>query len=182
MCIQFELLWEGTDACHVAGGMPLGLDLSLGPTWGAAAQSPGQDTGGWCRCLWEDVMRLLLMFHECFSVWNVLPVLGKLDSRSSWCYGGHFRCYGKMSCWGDAYRNLKKTRKAHRGNSFLLVAAERSRQGQALLCPPASQSPCGAAYMKNVTGSQKSRSPVCRVLPSVTELSVRMGLGLEDNW
>lgn len=40
------------------------------------------------------------------------------------------RCSGKMSCWGDAYKNLMPARKAQRGNRFLPGMAERSRQDQ----------------------------------------------------
>lgn len=81
-------------------------------SWGAATWSPGQDPGSWCWGLWEDMIRLLL------------PVLGKLQSGSSWCYRRHFRCYRKMSCWGDAYRNLKRTRKAQREQLYSCSSRE----------------------------------------------------------
>lgn len=87
---------------------------------------------------------------------------------------------GKMSCWGDAYKNLMPARKAQRGNRFLLGMAERSRQDQVLLCPPASQSPSGAAYVKRTPGSPQRGSTVCRGSQRIPKLSVRMGLELRE--
>ena len=72
-----------------------------------------------------------------------------------------------------------KQGKLTEGTAFSLEQ-QRSRQDQAFLCSPASQSPSGAAYMKSATGSPQS-STVCEVSQSISKMSITMGLELRDN-